>query len=182
RRFGERADDLLRRPDLRIPTPEVDERLSSIGCRGGDPGQQSGEVLLGQPPDPVRGLAHRRMLWNASGGMARCAHCSGELEERFRFCPWCAAPQRRKIVEFFSPHPRDAGKALRVTRYMTDDPHVRFSVWNESGVAESAVSLDEREASRVARFLRPTMPPASLFDVARRAAGRRRPRTRSRTA
>src|SRR5256714_13727204 len=90
------------------------------------------------------------------GEMARCARCGGDLEERFRFCPWCAAPQRRKIVEFFSPHPRDAGKALRVTRYLTDDPHVRFSVWNESGVAESAVSLDEREAGRVARFLRPS--------------------------
>jgi hypothetical protein len=87
--------------------------------------------------------------------MARCRRCEGEVEERFRFCPWCAAPQRRKIVEFFTPHPRDAGKALRVTRYLTDDPHVRFSVWNESGVAESAVSLDEREAGRVARFLRP---------------------------
>src|SRR5438067_3776930 len=114
--------------------------------------------------------------------MARCARCAGELEERFRLCPWCAAPQRRKIVEFFSPHPRDAGKALRVTRYLTDDPHVRFSVWNESGVAESAVSLDEGEAGRVAHFLRPpSRPPVSLLDVARRAAGRRRPRTRSRT-
>jgi hypothetical protein len=113
--------------------------------------------------------------------MAQCVRCSGELEERFRFCPWCAQPQRTKIVEFFSPHPRDAGKALRITRYLTDDPHVRFSVWNESGVAEGAVSLDEREAGRVARFLRPVKQPASLFDAARRAAGRRRPRTRSRT-
>src|SRR3989440_10893339 len=94
--------------------------------------------------------------------MARCARYAGELEERFRFCPWCAAPQRRKIVEFFAPHPRDAGKALRVTRYLTEDPHVRFSVWNESGVAESAVSLDEPEAKRVARFLMPaSTPPAS---------------------
>ena len=87
--------------------------------------------------------------------MARCARCGGDVEERFRFCPWCAQPQRRKLVEFFRPHPRDAGKALRVTRYLTEDPQVRFSVWNESGVAESAVSLDEREAARVARFLRP---------------------------
>jgi hypothetical protein len=105
-----------------------------------------------------------------------------EVEERFRFCPWCAARQRSKIVEFFAPHPRDTGKALRVTRYLTDDPHVRFSVWNESGVAEGAVSLDEYEARRLARFLRPVRPPATLLDVARRAAGRRRPRRRSRTA
>jgi hypothetical protein len=113
--------------------------------------------------------------------MAQCLRCGGELEERFRFCPWCASPQRSKIVEFFSAHPRDAGKALRVTRYLTDDPHIRFSVWNESGVAEGAVSLDEREAGRVARFLRPVTRQASLLDAARRAAGRRRPRTRSRT-
>ncbi|MFL5918367.1 MAG: hypothetical protein ACJ74L_13080 [Gaiellaceae bacterium] len=109
--------------------------------------------------------------------MARCTRCGGELEERFRFCPWCAASQRRKLVEFFAPHPRDAGKALRVTRYLTEDPHIRFSVWNERGVAESAVSLDEREAGRVARFLQPPVRrPASLLDVARRAAGRRRTR------
>src|ERR671937_263257 len=117
------------------------------------------EMWLGRscglsPPD-LSAASPSRRLWQASGGMARCARCGGDVEKRFRFCPWCAQPQRRKIVEFFRPHPRDAGKALRVTRYLTEDPHVRFSVWNESGVAESAVSLDEREAGRVARFLRP---------------------------
>jgi len=50
--------------------------------------------------------------------MARCQRCEGDIEERFRFCPWCASPQRTKIVEFFAPHPRDAGKALRVSRYL----------------------------------------------------------------
>ena len=54
------------------------------------------------------------------------------------------------------PHPRDAGKALRVSRYLTEDPHIRFSVWNESGTAEGVVSITEREAGRLARFLRPT--------------------------
>ena len=55
-------------------------------------------------------------------------------------------------MEFFAPHPRDAGKALRVSRYLTDDPHVRFSVWDD-GVARAAVSLDEAESTRLARFL-----------------------------
>ena len=86
--------------------------------------------------------------------MARCQRCAGELEERFRFCPWCASPQRTKIVEFFAPHPRDAGKALRVSRYLTRDPHVRFSVWSEMGVAESALSLRESEAARLASSVR----------------------------
>jgi hypothetical protein len=114
--------------------------------------------------------------------MARCVCCRGEVEERFRFCPWCGQSQRTKIVEFFTPHPRDAGKALRVSRYLLGERHVRFSVWDESGVAEGAVSLDEYEAGRLARFLRPPKPQASLLDAARRAAGRRRPRRHSRTA
>ena len=93
----------------------------------------------------------------------------------------CASPQRTKIVEFFMPHPRDAGKALRVSRYLTKDPHVRFSVWSETGVAESAVSLRESEAARLARFLRPIKQPTSLLDAARRVAGTRRLRRPTRT-
>jgi hypothetical protein len=62
-------------------------------------------------------------------------------------------PQRRKLVEFFRAHPHDAGKALRVSRYLTEDPHVRFSVWSPEGVAEAAVSLEEDEAERLAGFL-----------------------------
>jgi len=104
------------------------------------------------------------------------------VDERYHFCPWCAARQRSKIVEFFSPHPRDAGKALRVSRYLTDDPHVRFSVWNETGIAESAVSLTQQEAARLARFLQPVRPPVSVRAVARLAVGRRRPRRPMRTA
>jgi hypothetical protein len=87
-----------------------------------------------------------------------CPECRGRIEERFRFCPWCAAPLRRKLVEFFPAHPRDSGKALRVSRYVDEDPHVRFSVWDESGRAEAAVSIDEVEAGRMARFLRPRAP------------------------
>jgi hypothetical protein len=85
--------------------------------------------------------------------MRVCAECGGELEAAYRFCPWCSAPQRRKLVEFFRAHPRDRGKALRVSRYLTDEPHVRFSVWSSDGVAEAAVSLEEREADRLADFL-----------------------------
>jgi hypothetical protein len=88
--------------------------------------------------------------------MRVCADCGGELAAAYRFCPWCAAPQRRKLVEFFRAHPRDAGSALRVSRYLTEEPHVRFSVWNAKGVAEAAVSLEEREAERLAIFLAAT--------------------------
>ena len=85
--------------------------------------------------------------------MARCRQCGVTVEDVFRFCPWCAAPQRSNVVEFFRAHPRDGDKALRVSRYLTDDPHVRFSVWDERGVATAAVSLDEPEAQRLAAFL-----------------------------
>jgi hypothetical protein len=95
--------------------------------------------------------------------MARCRQCGGTVDDVFRFCPWCAAPQRRKVVEFFRAHPRDGDKALRVSRYLTDDPQVRFSVWDDRGVATAAVSLDEPEAQRLAAFLaRPA--PRSLRD------------------
>ena len=82
-----------------------------------------------------------------------CPRCGGDLRPDFRFCPWCAAPQRRKLVEFFRAHPRDEGKALRVSRYLTEEPHVRFSVWNAECMAEAALSLEEAEAERLAGFL-----------------------------
>jgi hypothetical protein len=98
-----------------------------------------------------------------------CPRCEGWIEDSFRFCPWCAAPQRRKLVEFFAASPRierDAGKALRVSRYLVDR-HVRFSIWSDDRAVE-AVSLEEREAQRVAEFL--TAP--SGRDRLRRAAAR----------
>jgi hypothetical protein len=59
---------------------------------------------------------------------------------------------RAKLVEFFGGTGGEAGKALRVSRYTTEG-HVRFSVWDESGRAEAAVSIDEDEAHRLAAFL-----------------------------
>jgi hypothetical protein len=106
--------------------------------------------------------------------MATCRNCGGSLEAAFRFCPWCASPQRQKLVEFFHAHPllEDAAKALRVSRYLGPAPeerHVRFSVWSEDGRAEAAVSLDEREAARLRRFLAdaPVRPPRSPLDLLR---------------
>ena len=75
--------------------------------------------------------------------MRECAGCGEPVEARFHYCPWCSAPQRRKLVEFFRPHRElegDRGKALRVSRYFGGseaERHVRFSVWNETGRAEA---------------------------------------------
>src|SRR6185503_10990272 len=96
--------------------------------------------------------------------MTSCRQCGSTVADTFRFCPWCAAPQRRKLVEFFSAHPRDEGRALRVSRYLTEHPHVRFSVWSARGVAEAAVSLEEQEAERLAAFLATPRPRARAVD------------------
>jgi hypothetical protein len=108
--------------------------------------------------------------------MRVCADCGGELEAAYRFCPWCAAPQRRKLVEFFRAHPRDLGRALRVSRYLTEQPHVRFSVWSADGVAEAAVSLEEEEAERLASFLAAPQPQRDWFSrvLGKRPAAYRR--------
>jgi hypothetical protein len=104
--------------------------------------------------------------------MRTCRGCGNGVEDRFRYCPWCAVPQRRKLVEFFAPHPgveADAAKALRVSRYLGDDetvPQVRFSIWNVDA-AEAAVSLSDEEATRVAAFLAPPPPRRQLLDQLR---------------
>jgi hypothetical protein len=95
--------------------------------------------------------------------MATCARCAGEVETAFRFCPWCGHAQRLKVTEFFFGHEEIEGadrRALRVSRYFGARPeerHVRFSVWSEASPGrtrvEAAVSLEEAEAERVARFL-----------------------------
>jgi hypothetical protein len=106
-----------------------------------------------------------------------CRHCGNAVEDRYRYCPWCALPQRRKLVEFFAPHPevpRDAMKALRVSRYFGDEstpPQLRFSIW-DGDAAEAAVSLTEREAARVADFLAPLPPRHSLLDQLRESLRR----------
>jgi hypothetical protein len=117
--------------------------------------------------------------------MTACRQCGRDVEERFRFCPWCAAPQRRKLVEFFPAHRRDRGKVLRVSRYLDDDPQVCFSVWDDHGRAEAAVSVSEAEAARLSRFLRPSRPrPSGLGALRSYAAGvaARRSSTGSRKA
>jgi hypothetical protein len=94
--------------------------------------------------------------------MRECRSCGSAFEERFRYCPWCGAVQRLKVVEYFAGFPvaaADGGKGLRVSRYLTSPGHVRFSVWG-IGRVEAAVSIDEREARRLAAFLRRTDPDA----------------------
>ena len=103
--------------------------------------------------------------------MTACPYCAGEVEGAFRFCPWCAAPLRRKLVEFFRAHPRDEGMALRVSRYV-EEGQVRFSVWSAAGVAEAAVSLDEAEATRLGAFLRPLCAPRPARSAVARVLAR----------
>ena len=91
--------------------------------------------------------------------MRACGACGESVSASFRYCPWCSAPLRLKLVDFFRAHPSvepNPDRALRVSRYLgggDEERHVRFSVWNEDGRAESAISLAEDEAGRLAQFL-----------------------------
>jgi hypothetical protein len=98
----------------------------------------------------------------------QCRHCGSEIDGEFRFCPWCALPQRRKLVEFFRGVDEDEGRALRVSRYLPER-RVRFSVWDETGTARAAVSLDDEESAKLAAYLAPPRPPVrpSLLDELR---------------
>jgi hypothetical protein len=87
-----------------------------------------------------------------------CVQCGRAVEPEFRYCPWCGVVQRRKLVDFFLGHPAiDPGRVLRVSRYVAtpdQEPHVRFSVWDEHGEARGVVSLTDDEAERLGLFLR----------------------------
>ena len=85
--------------------------------------------------------------------MRRCAQCSAELDRTFRFCPHCGHAQRTKIVEWFRADRRIGDGALRVSVYLAEPQHVRFSVWKD-GIAQSAISLEPPEAARLGGFLR----------------------------
>jgi hypothetical protein len=87
-----------------------------------------------------------------------CPSCGEPVESLHRYCPWCAAPQRRKLVEFFRPHGEigDDARALRVSRYLGGDEeprHTRFSIWDQDDRVAAAVSLDDSELRRLTRFL-----------------------------
>ena len=96
-------------------------------------------------------------------GMTACRSCGERLPREYRYCPRCAAPQRSKLVEFFRGVDADERVALRVSRYLPER-RVRFSVWDESGTARAAVSLDEEEAARLAEFVAPPRRRPSLLD------------------
>ena len=83
--------------------------------------------------------------------MGECPGCSRPVDRRYRFCPWCGVPLRRKLTDFFLGL---EGRALRVSRYLAEEERqVRLSIWNEAGEAEAAVSLEDDEAERLADFL-----------------------------
>jgi hypothetical protein len=86
--------------------------------------------------------------------VAHCPHCEREVAVEYRFCPWCAEPLRLKLVELFRGVDEDEHRALRVSQYLQEG-RVRFSVWDETGTARAAVSLDEGEAARLGAFVAP---------------------------
>lgn len=108
-----------------------------------------------------------------------CSSCDRAVEPTWRYCPWCAAPQRRKLVEFFAPHPAQAGDAelaLRVSRYVDPDPDVRqtrVSIWQADGSAVAAIGLDDAETARLATYLSLPVDAAAPRDTLRSRLARR---------
>jgi hypothetical protein len=84
--------------------------------------------------------------------MRTCGACRGEVQDEFRFCPHCGKAQRTKIVEYFRGHPEMGDGGLRVSLYLGEKQHARFSVWHGDEAA-AAISLDPVETRRLARFL-----------------------------
>ncbi|HVM16459.1 MAG TPA: hypothetical protein VM290_02655 [Gaiellaceae bacterium] len=108
--------------------------------------------------------------------MHECTGCGAAVDRTYRFCPWCAAPQRRKLVELFPGSTRidgDTARGLRVSRYL-DEGHVRFSVWDGERV-DAVVSIEDAELDRLRRLLAPPPRPrrASLLDRAAERVGLR---------
>jgi hypothetical protein len=107
-----------------------------------------------------------------------CPTCRREVDRSYRYCPWCATPQRLKLVEFFSPHPaRDGDRelALRVSRYLGPDPderQTRISIWHQDGSALAAIGLDDDETERLARFLDVAPPAPAPVESLRDRIGR----------
>jgi endogenous inhibitor of DNA gyrase (YacG/DUF329 family) len=86
--------------------------------------------------------------------VTQCPHCEREVAVEYRYCPWCSEPLRLKLVELFRGADDDEHRALRVSRYVPER-RVRFSVWDETGTARAAVSLDVDEAERLGAFVAP---------------------------
>ena len=84
--------------------------------------------------------------------MRSCRGCGEGVRDDFRFCPHCGRPQRAKIVEHFRGHPEVGDGGLRVSVYLTEPQHARFSVWR-GDEAQAVISLDPHESTRLARFL-----------------------------
>jgi hypothetical protein len=66
RRLGERLDDVCRRAELGIPTPQVDERRAGLRSRGRDAAEEGDEVLLREPADPCGAGTHPVIVFVAS--------------------------------------------------------------------------------------------------------------------
>ena len=84
--------------------------------------------------------------------MVTCTSCGGEINASCRFCPACGTPLRLKLVDHFRGVDELGDGWLRVSVYLANPQHVRFSLWRDDRI-QSATSLSPEEAQRLARFL-----------------------------
>lgn len=103
--------------------------------------------------------------------MRTCRSCGRAIEDDFRFCPGCGAPQRLKVVEHFLGDRRLDDGGLRVSLCLGEPQHVRLSIWHGDR-AQAALSLEPAEATRLAAFLERLRPPRRGAKVVQRLAQR----------
>ena len=107
-----------------------------------------------------------------------CRSCGQSVEREHRYCPWCAAPQRRKVVALFPPHPdvEASGRGLRVSRYFDPadgPPHTRMSIYGADGRIACVVALDDRSTTDLAaQSLRPPCQDVHVSCTSSRRAAR----------
>ena len=106
RRRRERVDHVLRRPNLGIPAPKIDERLPVERRGRGNASQQRGEVLLRKTLDPIRRWSHRTIVLSY-GGRPRRHSRRRAVPARKQRAP---APSRRRPCRH-GPRTRERGRA-----------------------------------------------------------------------
>ena len=105
---GERVDHVLRRPDVGVPAPEVDDLVPLLRRRGRDAGEQPGEVLLGKPLDAVGPRRTATMLVRSRGGFTFSAVTADESRAAAATPPHARNLSRRQRV---TPSPRHSPRA-----------------------------------------------------------------------
>ena len=153
-------------PGWRSPSPAPPRSRRSCGSTARSSGACAAPACTASPAAPDRAGLEKRARWlyarSVRAGVQTCRRAgavgiastvaTGSVHGVRRRCgrSWSSSSARTP-----RSRPTRAGRCGSRGTWgrRPAERHVRFSVWDEAGVAESAISLDEIEADRLARFL-----------------------------